>query len=512
LNYPIWDVAIGGGVMMALVAITHVIVSHFAIGGGLVIAVTETLAVKRSDFEMRELARRGSLMLILVSTVYGAISGVGIWVVAGLISPGAISTLIHNYVWGWAIEWTFFIIEIVAALLYYATWGKISKSAHLMIGWIYFIAAYLSLVVINGIVTFMLTPGTWLETHAFWDGFFNPTYWPGLALRTGICAMMAAAFLLFVAQRAGAAARPRLVRYLGFWLVAGSLVSYAGYRWWEASLPQQVLDLFRGAAPALPTLASTRSGALWSLTAALALGIIVLVALPKAGRTIVAVLVAAAAFSFFGHYERVREGVRKPFIINSYMFSNGLLVSDIERINKEGLSASSGWVAASAEAGPVEHGRAIFKTQCSICHTLDGYQGIRRLLPSSADFLAVAADDPPGSGERAFKAECAHCHDDTTYADMKDSIPTADDIRTDPGSTGEMIGMMTTAMVGRLREMGDFYAAADPAKTMNTHETRYPFMPPFVGNAEDLEALGAYLATLPDGDAPAAKVARRGGE
>ena len=49
MDYPIWDVTIGGGMLMALVAIAHVIVSHFAIGGGLVIAVTETLAVRRGD-------------------------------------------------------------------------------------------------------------------------------------------------------------------------------------------------------------------------------------------------------------------------------------------------------------------------------------------------------------------------------------------------------------------------------------------------------------------------------
>ena len=51
--------------LMGIVAVAHVIVAHFAIGGGLVIAVTETLAVRRGDREMRELARRSSLVLIL---------------------------------------------------------------------------------------------------------------------------------------------------------------------------------------------------------------------------------------------------------------------------------------------------------------------------------------------------------------------------------------------------------------------------------------------------------------
>jgi len=45
MGYPIWDLAIGGGMLLAIVAIEHVIVSHFAIGDGLLIVVTETLAI-----------------------------------------------------------------------------------------------------------------------------------------------------------------------------------------------------------------------------------------------------------------------------------------------------------------------------------------------------------------------------------------------------------------------------------------------------------------------------------
>ena len=284
MDYPVWDLAMGGGLLMALVAIPHVIVSHFAVGGGLLIAVTETLAVKRKDPELRELARRSSLVLVLVSTVFGAISGVGIWVVAGLISPAAISALIHTYVWGWAMEWVFFIIEIVAALVYYTTWDKISKSAHVMVGWVYFVAAYMSLVIINGIITFMLTPGRWLETNAFWDGFFNPTYWPSLVLRTGIVILMATAFMVFPALRTTEDRRAGVLRYLGWWFAAGALVSYAGFRWWESALPETVLNLFAGESPALATLADTRAFALWSLTGALALGVLILIAAPKLAR------------------------------------------------------------------------------------------------------------------------------------------------------------------------------------------------------------------------------------
>ena len=512
MDYPIWDVTIGGGMLMAIVAIAHVIVSHFAIGGGLVIAVTETLAVRRGDWEMRELARRSSLVLILVSTVFGAISGVGIWVVAGLISPGAISALIHTYVWGWAIEWVFFILEIVAALVYYTTWDKISKRAHVLVGWLYFVGAFLSLVVINGIITFMLTPGRWLETQAFWDGFFNPTYWPALVLRTGICAMMATAFLIFAAQKATPAARPRLVRYLGWWMVAGAVVSYAGYRWWESSLPTTVLGLFRGDAPVLPTLVATRSLTLWALTAALVLAALLLVARPRYGRAVSAIAVTVAAFLFFGSYERLREGVRKPFLIHSHLFSNGLLVGDIESINHRGMAAHSGWVAAAVDDGPVAVGRQIFRVQCAICHTLDGYQAIRPLLPTTADLLAVAEDSPAGAGAVAFENECASCHSDLTYDEMREIVPTADDIRADPEFIRELNQGMISATLAELREMGEFYVAADRTRMINTHDTIYPHMQPLVGSDEDVEARAAYLASLDGDETAATRMAQLGGE
>lgn len=497
MDYPIWDLEMGGGMLMAIVAIAHVIVAHFAIGGGLVIAVTETLSVRRGDRGLRDLAKRSSLMLILVSTVFGAISGVGIWVVAGLISPGAISALIHNYVWGWAIEWVFFVVEIVAALVYWATWGKISKGAHILVGWIYFIAAYLSLVVINGIITFQLTPGTWLETQQFWHGFFNPTYWPSLLLRTGIAMLMAAVFMVFVAARSQEGGR--LARYLGGWLVAGSVVAYGGYRWWEANLHDSARALFLGDAPLLESLADTRSLMLWALAAALTLGIVFFLAAPRTLRAVVpGVLVALAAFTFFGGYERVREGVRKPFLIHSHMFSNGLLVDDIPRLNSDGLGVHAGWTTIDGTEDPEVFGRRLFAAQCSACHTQSGYQGIRQALPTVADMIAVVADEPPGSGAEAFRSECAACHADWTWPDVKEILPTADEIRQDPSMIRDFNQGMVYGTLVQLQDMGRAYVEMDRTREMDLSELPYPYMAPFVGTDEELEAMAAYLAGLDD--------------
>ena len=440
MDYPIWDIALGGGVLMGLVAITHVIVSHFAIGGGLLIAVTETLAVRRGDLEMRELAKRSSLVIIQFSTVFGAISGVGIWVVAGLISPMAISALIRNYVWGWAIEWVFFIVEIVAALIYYATWEKVSKKTHVVVAWIYFISAYLSLVIINGILTFMATPGRWLETGAFWDGFFNPTYFPALVLRTGIAVLMATAFMMLPMLRASNESRPRLARYLGIWGIVGALVAYAGYRWWEVALPETTRALFLGEAPALAALADTRHFLMWSLAAALLLGVVFLTAMPRWARTIPVILFMVASFAFFGGYERLREGVRKPFIIHDYMFSNGIRVDEVESLREAGVLSKARWAEIEIAGNRATGGRAVFRSQCASCHTTDGYLAIRDYLP----------DDP-----------------DMIY------------------------GVLFT-----LHDQAEAFIQLERGDAIDKADLDYPYMPPFVGTEEEMEMLVEYLADL----------------
>ncbi len=50
MNYPVWDLTtFGGGFIIAFVAVVHVLVSHFAVGGGLFLITLEKKAYKDED-------------------------------------------------------------------------------------------------------------------------------------------------------------------------------------------------------------------------------------------------------------------------------------------------------------------------------------------------------------------------------------------------------------------------------------------------------------------------------
>ncbi|HQQ78333.1 MAG TPA: cytochrome ubiquinol oxidase subunit I [Thermoanaerobaculia bacterium] len=448
MDYPIWDLAVGGGVLIGAIAILHVVVSHFAVGGGLVMAWAETSLGRRPDPALRALLKRASLMLILVSTVFGAISGVAIWFVIGLVHPAATSALIHTFVWGWAIEWAFFLLEVVTALAWYATWDRVRPRTHRLLIVLYAFAAYMSLVVIQGILGFMLTPGRWLETRGFWDGFLNPTYLPGIVFRTGVCLLLAGAYLMFAALRErDRAALARLAGLLGRVMAVGVAVAAAGLFWWKAALPPDVAANFLGGKPLIASLGTGWRHLFIALAASAVLALLAAL-LPRTVRWPQAVLALVAAFGLLGGYERIREGARKPFIVRGYMFSNGILVSEIATLNREGVLSKARWAAHEAGDDAVSKGRAVYRAECASCHTLDGYLSIRKRTASAdADFL--------------------------------------------------------TLFLTALRDDGSKWTATPPQKA------DYPFMPPFVGTDEELQALVAYLDSLkPTGAVKTAEATR----
>ncbi len=186
MHYPWWYVPLlTSPMLIAVIAVVHVLVSHYAVGGGLFLAVETGFAHRTGDKEYLAYLRRHTGFFVLLTVAFGAITGVGIWWTIGLASPLATEVLIRSFVFGWATEYVFFVVEIASAFAFYYYWGRLAPKVHTAIGWIYGAAAWISLVLITGITAFMLNPGTWLETHSFWAGLFNPQFLPQTVARTG---------------------------------------------------------------------------------------------------------------------------------------------------------------------------------------------------------------------------------------------------------------------------------------------------------------------------------------
>lgn len=423
MNYPFWDVPhIGSGWVIGLIAIFHVMISQFAVGGGLYLYLAERKALREGRRDWLKVVKAHSRFFVILTSVFGTVSGVGIWFSISLAAPEATSTLIHNFVFGWAIEWVVFLVELTTALVYYYSWDRIDEKLHLKVGLFYAVSSVFTLIIINGILTFKLTPaaawlavaGTGKEASEFWSAFFNPTYWPSLFLRSAVCCSLAGVWALSTCSRIDnqqSDLKAQMVRWSSRWVMPLFIVMPIFLVWFISQLaPSQRSLLELGISTIAPGMftALTRTVIVVIVTSLTLVGVVYFFAwrAPVDFNSKHAKLIILLAFCATFSSEYVREMLRKPYIVVGHMYSNGVRKSEVERFNREGYLSKTQWISDKADVN-LARGEAMFRGQCKACHTKDVYRSMKRLLADRdkdavGNFLKILHENKDDSPYRKY--------------------------------------------------------------------------------------------------------------
>lgn len=399
MNYPAWNLDFfGGGLLMATIAVFHVYISHFAVGGGLFLVLTELKAYRENNTDILDYIQKHAKFFLLLTMVMGSMTGVGIWFTIALLNPSATSILIHNFIFAWAIEWVFFLIEIVSLFIYAYTFGRLDRRTHLVMGWIYFGAAWMSLFLINGIIDFMLTPGRWVQNHNFWSGFFNPTFWPALFFRTFFALVIAGLFgLLTATWIKQTQLRHNLVRYCALYLLVPFGLFLGSAWWYKAALPPELHDLIF---QVMPEMKPYINGFL-SISPILVLGgLLMAIRIPRSMSCGLAILLLVIGQLYMGCFEFIREGGRRPFIIRDYMYSNTILQQDLKSVQERGVLQTAKWVQEKTvtKENLLASGKELFNILCLPCHSIGG--PLNDIKPMTAEFTPWGLENMLGSIDR----------------------------------------------------------------------------------------------------------------
>lgn len=369
------------GMVIGGMGIFHVFLAQFAIGGGMMLCFFELRSQRRGDASARHFVDGYFKTLVLVSFVLGALTGVAMWFTTIQISPGTIGTMVHEFHWIWATEWTFFCLEIVAGYLFYRYGGVLSDRSRLTLLVLYSIAAWMSLFWINGILSWQLTPGQWSETRRMWSGFFNPSFWPSLAYRTVSAltiASLAACLVINLVKDFAPETRKRLIHQAALGLAPMVLMPALG-AWYLAVIPPDSRSWVLGGSPAMTMFMGL------AVAASLVIGIYAIVGI--IGKRLyfnvtTASLLCVLAFGATAGGEFVREGVRKPFTIREYLYSNSIPRTEVAELRRIGCTTRDPYPLRDARTYPndqVRLGARVFRVQCSVCHTYDGVNGLAHL-------------------------------------------------------------------------------------------------------------------------------------
>ncbi|NQT39652.1 MAG: cytochrome ubiquinol oxidase subunit I, partial [Planctomycetes bacterium] len=428
MHYPEWFVPhLPAPMLIAVVAVIHVLVSHYAVGGGLFLAVEVGHAYRTANREYLAYLKRHARFFLLLTVVFGAVTGVGIWFTIGLASPLATEMLIRTFVFGWAIEWVFFLVEVVSIFFFYYYWDRLPEKTHTTIGWIYGASAWISLVLITGITAFMLNPGDWPEKGGFWVAFFNPQFLPQVVARTGGALLLGSMYVYLHASLSiqDAGLRDRIQFRSTRPAMLGALLIAAGGLGWFVFLPPSARAILESAA-VLNVLVALLFAITGVVFAALYMG-------PYrnpgwltpgfAGMMLIFGLAAMATGEF------VREAVRKPYVIYDVSYSNQILRQEVPRLQQGGYLDGGTWTRALVqdrypqvvenghivgarllelpEPDRIEVGHVLFQYHCNQCHAGQrGHSAVGPLLrgrsPSAIRERIEHLDDvlfmPPWAG------------------------------------------------------------------------------------------------------------------
>lgn len=369
------------GLVMASVAVTHVFLAQFAVGGGFLLCYFQWLAMTGRSKVARMFINGYFKVLVLISFVLGALTGVGIWFTSIQISAPTIGEMIHNFHWLWAVEWTFFCLEVVSGYCFYRYHHRLTDRANLTLLALYAFAAWMSLFWINGILSWQLTPGAWLNTHSVMDGFLNPSFWPSLLYRTTVCltlASLAGCIVVNVIPSLDFGQRQHLVSHAAFLMTPMLAMPLLGL-WFLSAMPEDSRRWVLGGSPAMMLFFGI------AVMASLAIGAYAIIGLwlnkvYVNGAT--AALLLFLAFGATAGGEFVREGSRKPYSIRQVMYSNGVRANEVQHLRNVGCTRNDPYGVVHEPSTPNETitlGAKTFRRQCAVCHTIEGSNAVADL-------------------------------------------------------------------------------------------------------------------------------------
>jgi len=396
-DFPIFAMPLfGHRFIFAFDAIVHVFMSHAAVGGSIVLALAQYFAIKNNDRKFDELTYKILFTLFILATAVGALTGIGIWVHVNIINPAAIGALLRVFFWKWFVEWIVFNVEMILLLMFFLTWkskpiGTPAKAGHFKLVVGYAVASWLTMAIITAILGFQMTPGNWLASEFpakpdYLASLMNPSWLPSLGFRTFFAIIWASAGAIALSwfyARDDLETREKGIRFFSKILYL-SIIPMLGFGYWYyLQFPQAAKDLF------VLGVITRRLAANPQLAVQITLGLVTLVVAssaylflrPKKAPMLAAVALILGSGALIGEFERVREFVRKPYIIYGYMYANGIRVQDMPLLNKEGYLKQAVFLPPELRKitpeNKVRVGEYLYLFECRYCHTVNGINSVK---------------------------------------------------------------------------------------------------------------------------------------
>lgn len=440
--------------LIAFIGFLHMIVAHFAIGGGFLFYLEEKRCLNSGDFTTLSFLQKTSEKFLYVTIVFGSVSGLGIWFSIALLSPFSTAYLVNRFLWIFAIEWVFFLLSVFFLFLYVETWNKVKPKLHLRIVRIYSFSAFMTLFFINAIITFQLTPTKLRGTINLFKAFFNKTFFPSLLSRTFLSVMIGSLFFLFfVSYREESTLKNSFAKRYFKYIFYSFLLFLVSIIFYSFQIPKSNIENFQ-------TISYLKGILIFSgflLAVGIFLSFSFCILLPSLFKPHFTLIALSCVLVSLGLFEWIREDLRLPYLIVQRTYGNDLNVKNLKEYQDQGIISFAPFLSNSnVKKDEKLQGELLFKRVCGNCHTIKGINSLNKIFsqideeyavslvrkssffkapmppfPGGEDeakvighFLKLKSDKNfPENGSKVFEARCSPCHSyGEGYRDIKKSF------------------------------------------------------------------------------------------
>ena len=379
---------LGNGMVIALNAVFHVLISHgIGIGAFAMLIFGEfrfgTLKPNSIPYEGWTRFNKEYLRYsVMVITILGSITGAGIWFTIMSLTPPGVSSMLRIFFWAWYFEYFVFLGEIVVLLIIYFKWDSfITSQRHLLarFGTAYVLLSFFSAVSIAAVLGFMLTPGAWIQTRGFWQGVLNPSFLPQLVTRLAFSVILGSLCSLAGVVFFGHESFKREgIRFFSWFLLISLLVFLGGLSVYYYVIPLAFSSHIRFS---VLTSNFSRYPGIWNGLNLLFFALLFLCAFSSRRGSIswTKVFLIPAIVSIcvlVAEFERIREFIRGPYLMPGHMYANGIILEEGDLLKTKGILASNPWFKAVYPPGRQSQGAFLFGVSCTVCHTYFGANDI----------------------------------------------------------------------------------------------------------------------------------------
>ncbi len=401
--FPTWyEPGVGSGWVVGIMSTIHVLFSHTSVGAAIFFMALATISYQQNKPELLTFVKRYGIFLLVFSYILGSITGPGIWFSTTVASPRGISALIHTFVWKWATEWVFFMIEVVGIYAVVYLVGKVDQRTHLRMTIILGLASYATMLIILGILSFMMWPGKpeFFTEGGYLNGFYGANTFAQLAMRTAfMLSVTAIVGSIVTAGFADMAFRRQMNRWLASIGILGTVAGALLFQWYLHTLPDYATLILENRLPEWFT------PSLYSILGGMLVYFIAMIITPRMITTVVAGLMTVATLVFGLWPEEVaRESMRKPFVAGQYVYSNQIIARDVPGLGIKSelpLLEDKGVLKTHifipdrlrivTPENKVEVGQTLALVLCSNCHSLTttGMRPIASYFGGNTDEMAI---------------------------------------------------------------------------------------------------------------------------